>query len=112
LAGGGVFRGAGSQRCRAEFARREQSAVEGFLPGDTWSQLDVKTEFEQVNSDLILLPVYLVTYRYRNKLYRFLLNGQTGRAWGPRPLSGRRIALAIAAGVALIVVLVLLIRGW
>jgi hypothetical protein len=81
--------------CNAEFQRREQSAVESFLPGDTHSDVQVSTSFDQVNSDLILLPIYLLSYRYRGKLYRFLLNGQTGRYTGDKPWSWRRIAAAI-----------------
>ena len=38
----------------------------------------------ETRPDLILLPVYLLSYRYRDKLYRFLLNGQTGKAAGDK----------------------------
>jgi hypothetical protein len=68
----------------------------------------VQTNFSQVNSDLILAPIYLLSYRYRDKLYRFLLNGQTGKAAGEKPLSAWRIALAVAAGVAIAAALVFL----
>ena len=56
--------------------------------------------FSDVNSDLILLPIYLLSYRYRDKLYRFLLNGQTGKAAGEKPLSWRRILAAVGITLA------------
>jgi hypothetical protein len=93
--------------CQQEFYRREQQNVAGHLPGDTNSGLRVETRFSDVNSDLILLPVYLLSYRYGEKLYRFLLNGQTGKASGDKPLSGLRIGLAVAAGLIVIAVVVL-----
>jgi len=65
--------------CQGEFQRQEQSNVAKFLPGDTHRNLAVVTEFSQVNSDLCLMPVYILSYRYRDKVYRFLLNGQTGK---------------------------------
>lgn len=88
--------------CRQEFHRREQQAVAAHLPGDTHRRLQTATEFRDVNSDLILLPVYLLSYRYRNKVYRFLLNGQTGKLAGDKPLSAARIAVAVGIGVALV----------
>ncbi len=91
--------------CQEEFCRREQQHVAAFLPGDTYRALSLRTFFEDVGSDLILLPVYVLTYRYHDKLYRFLVNGQTGRVAGSKPLSRARIAAAVAAGVALVAAL-------
>jgi hypothetical protein len=61
-----------------------------------------------VNSDLCLLPVYVLSYRYRNKLYRFLVNGQTGKCAGDKPVSAGKIALAVGGGLLLLLILVLL----
>jgi RNA polymerase subunit RPABC4/transcription elongation factor Spt4 len=91
--------------CQQEFARWEQKNVESFLPGDTQSQVVVNSQFSDINSDLILLPVYLLSYRYGDKLYRFLLNGQTGKVTGDKPLSPLRIGLAVAIGVIMAIVI-------
>lgn len=88
--------------CQQEFQRREKQNVAAFLPGDTHRQLNVTTQFDQVSSDLCLLPVYILSYRYRDKLYRFLVNGQTGKCDGDKPWSWTRIWLAIGGVVALI----------
>jgi hypothetical protein len=91
--------------CQQEFQLREQRNVESFMPGDTQADVGVDCEFSDVNSDLILLPVYLLSYRYGDKLYRFLLNGQTGKMAGDKPMSSMRIGLAIGIGVIVLVVL-------
>jgi hypothetical protein len=96
------------QRCREEFQRWAQKHVQAFLPGDTSSGLVCETEFSDINSDLILLPVYLLTYRYGDNLYRFLINGQTGRLHGEKPLSWQRIALAVLVVVVIVVIIGLL----
>ncbi len=93
--------------CRQEFHRREQAAVAAMLPGDTYSDLRVETRFDQVNSDLILLPIYLLSYRYRDKLYRFLVNGQTGKMGGDKPVSWWKVAAAVSVGAVLV-----LVAGW
>jgi len=104
-----VEREAALAQCRAEFERRVEADVAAFLPGDTHSDLNVHSEFSQVGTDLILLPVYLATYRYQDKLYRFLLNGQTGKIAGDKPLSWRRISAAIGTGLGFMLLLLLVL---
>jgi Zn finger protein HypA/HybF involved in hydrogenase expression len=95
--------------CQQEFYRREQGNVALHLPGDTHNGLVVQTRFRNVNSDLCLLPVYILSYRYLDRLYRFLVNGQTGKCAGDKPLSWQRIGFAVAAAVALVLLAVLVI---
>jgi DNA-directed RNA polymerase subunit RPC12/RpoP len=83
--------------CQQEFERQEHSNIAAFLPGDTHRGLAASTEFSNVGSDLCLLPIYVLSYRYQDKVYRFLLNGQTGKLAGDKPISGQRIALLILA---------------
>ncbi|MGE3776546.1 MAG: zinc ribbon domain-containing protein [Pirellulaceae bacterium] len=104
-----VERDAALARCRDEFQRREHLHIGNFLPGNTHRNLEVSTQFSKVNSDLCLLPIHLLSYRYRNKLYRFLVNGQTGKYGGDKPVSWPRIGAAIAAGVLLVAVIVIVI---
>lgn len=104
-----VDREAAYPRSEAEFRRREEAAIAGFLPGDTYSGLNVDVRFSEVNSDLILLPIYLRSYRYRGKLYRTLINGQTGKVWGQKPVSGVRVGGFVAGLLLLALVLWLLI---
>ncbi len=107
-----VPRDEASRICKTEFHRREQSHVAGFLPGDTHRSLSVTTSFQHVSSDLCLLPVYILSYRYKEKVYRFLVNGQTGKIAGDKPVSWKRIAVCIsivAAVIALAVVLGILL---
>lgn len=92
--------------CQQEFQRQEQGNIGVFLPGDTHRSLEVDTQFSEQNSDLCLLPVYILSYRYQDKLYRFLLNGQTGKVAGDKPVSGMRIGIAVAVVVAVIALVV------
>jgi hypothetical protein len=69
----------------------------------------VETSFSRINSDLCLLPVYVLSYRYQNKLYRFLVNGQTGKCSGEKPWSWGRIGSLIGAVLLLILIVVLIL---
>ncbi len=103
-----IERDAAEKLCRGEFERWVHEHVQAFLPGDTSSGLACETAFSDINSDLILLPVYLLTYRYQDKLYRFLINGQTGRLYGEKPLSWQRIAVAVGIVLAILAIVVLI----
>lgn len=103
-----IQRDAALDVCQREFDRCEQTNVAAFMPGDTHRSLQVRTRYSKVNSDLCLLPVYILSYRYRDKLYRFLLNGQTGKCAGDKPVSGAKIALAVGGGILLLLILLLL----
>lgn len=55
----------------------------------------------------ILLPVFISSYRYRGREYRFYVNGQTAKIHGSRPYSAWKIILT-----ALLVLLVVALIVW
>ena len=103
-----IDRGEALQISQAEFHRREQANIASFLPGDTYRDLYFNTEFSEVNSDLCLLPVYMMNYTYQGKSYRFMINGQTGKIVGDKPYSKTKIGLVVGGVIAVVVVVGLL----
>src|SRR5581483_9431234 len=98
--------GMGQQKMIAEQERRCAKDV----PGDTHRALSVDNTFSALTFKHVLLPVWIAAYRYNNKVYRFLVNGQTGEVVGKAPWSVFKILLAVLAIAALIAVLVILGR--
>jgi len=98
--------------CQTEFYRREQQNVADFLPGDTCRDLRVSTRFSRIGSDLVLLPVYMLTYRYGQRQFRFLVNGQTGKVHGEKPVSWWRAGVALGAAALVLLVVVLIFLLW
>ncbi|MEW5936219.1 MAG: hypothetical protein AB1665_00140 [Candidatus Thermoplasmatota archaeon] len=93
------------QSARAEMYRREGSACSALLDGDTQQGLEVHTEFKDVKWKHLLLPAYISSYAYGKKVYRFMVNGQTGEVQGEAPYSWGKIlcllgALALSAVIA------------
>lgn len=97
------------EQSKSEFTRRQQSEIARFLPGDTHSNLKVNTRFEVNGSDLVLLPVHVLSYRYRDRVFRFLVNGQTGKTVGEKPWSAMRIGMFVGAILLAILVVVAII---
>jgi hypothetical protein len=89
-----------------EFRNREINSISRMMPGDTFSGLQVQTNFDLNEIDLMMLPVHILSYRYRDRVYRFLVNGQTGRFAGEKPISGIRVAIAIIIGLLIITAIV------
>ena len=55
------------------------------------------------------VPVWLSAYRYREKVYRFLVNARTGEVQGERPWSWIKITLAALAGSATVALIAYLV---
>ncbi|MDX1962740.1 MAG: zinc ribbon domain-containing protein [Pirellulales bacterium] len=87
--------------CRGVFQKATIRDIDAFLPGDTHRDLQSRVEFQNVSSDLILLPIYLLTYQYKNRTYHFVMNGQTGKIHGERPFSWIRLGLYALAAILL-----------
>jgi DNA-directed RNA polymerase subunit RPC12/RpoP len=96
----------GFERAREIMAGVIQGDVRRDIGGDHQRISSVRTQYDGVTFKHILLPVWLSAYRYRDRVYRFLVNGRTGEVQGERPWSWARIALLIL-GILGMVALVL-----
>lgn len=79
----------------------ERKTCEQFVPGSC-RNMKVNLRVEGLTGEPVLLPVWIMAYRYQDQVYRFLVNGQTGECTGTAPTSYRKIAAAI--GIAIVVV--------
>lgn len=67
------------------------------------------TRYFDITFKHILLPIWISSYRYDGKLYRFMVNGQTGEVQGEHPWSKIKIAAAVLAGAILIAIIAFII---
>lgn len=79
------------------------SDVRGRIGGDKQRVHSVKSRYDAVTYKHLLLPVYLMTYRFKNKPYRIFVNAVTGEIQGQRPYSWVKILMAILAAVLAII---------
>ncbi len=57
---------------------------------------------EKIQYTMALLPVWICAYKYKNKIYRFLVNGTTGEVVGDRPYSKLKMTIAWIYSILLI----------
>ena len=77
---------------RAEAKRR--------IGGDEQRVHSVRTQVSAVTFKHLLLPVWLLAYRYNDKTYQVMVNAATGEVQGERPWSIVKILLAVLATAA------------
>lgn len=89
----------------------ERQAVDAKFVPPRSRNVQVNLRIQNMASDPMLLPVWIMAYQYKNEVYRFLINGQNGRSTGHGPVSYHRLmmilgtVLAVGLGIAIIAVL-------
>lgn len=88
---------------RSTVEQLERRAVdERYVPGRS-RNVKVNTLLSGLSSEATLLPVWMMAYQYKEKSYRFLINGQTGEPHGAKPISYRKILIIVGIVLAAIV---------
>lgn len=82
-------------------------AVRYDIGGDEQRIYSMDTRYDNLTFKHILLPVWISAYRFKGRVYRFLVNARTGEVQGERPWSILKITLLILA-----ILLVLLGVAW
>jgi len=65
------------------------------VPGDTYRNLRVQSQYQGRTFKHTLMPVWLVGYTYGSKNYQIVANGYTGQIAGEQPYSWVKIMLAV-----------------
>lgn len=74
---------------------------------DTVRSLKMKTSYSKIKYKYLLLPVWMASFKYKEKRYQFMVNGQTGKVSGKIPISPAKVTITIIG-----VLLVLALMWW
>lgn len=72
---------------------------------DRVRKLKIDSSFSKLTYKYLLLPVWISSYKYKEKVYQFMVNGQTGKVSGKTPIS---IPKVVITGIAVTLILILL----
>jgi len=100
----------GWERGQGLIATSQEGRCSKDIGGDTSRGLSVANDYQQIAFKHVLLPVWIAAYRYKGKVFRFLVNGQTGEIVGDAPYSIPKIAALIVFLLALIGAIVVVVR--
>jgi len=67
---------------------------------DRTSNIKFSTVYDNITYKYILVPVWISSFKFKDKVYQFAVNGQTGKVGGKAPVSAFRVILAVLLGIA------------
>ena len=82
---------------KAEMRERAKSACYSDIHSSHVRNFSMTADFDDETWRYVLLPVYIAAYKFENKVYQVMLNGQTGAIAGQKPVAWWKIWLAVAA---------------
>ena len=85
--------------------------VRRAIGGDQQRVTGLRTRHGDTTFKHVLLPLWSAGFRFRDKSYRFVVNGRTGKVRGERPWSVVKITLAAIAGAVLLATALVLAQG-
>ncbi len=79
-----------------------EQTIRGDIGGDEQSIHSAHSEYHDITYKHVLLPVWISAYRYRERVFRYVVNGRSGEVQGERPYSAWKIAAAVMAGLVVV----------
>lgn len=99
---------AAAQRAEQLMHARLRELCAKEVPGDTQRNLQIYPDYTARTFKHILLPVWIMSYRYGGTPYQLLVNGATGTLAGRYPKSWVKIAFLVATILFIVLLIVLL----
>jgi DNA-directed RNA polymerase subunit RPC12/RpoP len=88
-----------------------RSTIAHDIGGDEQRIATMTPHYDAVTFKHVLLPIWVSAYRYRGKVYQFLVNARTGKISGERPYSAGKITLLVIGILAAIAVIALIVNA-
>jgi hypothetical protein len=89
-------------RIRERAVSAGKSIIDESIKGYTSVRPDRQNyNVQRTDWQYMMLPVWFMSYKYKDKIYEFALNGQTGKLAGTPPLSKPKLA-AFSSGIGII----------
>jgi len=90
----------GFETAKARIDETIDSDVRSRIGGDTQRVHSIQSRYDAITFKHLLLPTWLLAYRYQKKTYQVIVNAATGEVQGERPYSWIKITCAVLAALA------------
>lgn len=93
----------GWEQAKQEIHSRLRSEIDSHIRqrhfADKVANLQISTVHSKVKYKYLMLPLWLSSFKYKEKIYQFMVNGQTGKVGGQSPISPIKVAFAVLLGL-------------
>ena len=90
-------------QAKAEIRKQLHQEIDSHIRmrhnADKVSNLQVSVVYSKVKYKYLMLPLWLSSFKFKDKIYQFMVNGQTGRVGGQSPISPIKVAFAVLLGL-------------
>ena len=86
-----------------------QSYIRRHWNADQADSVHFSTLYSNITYKYLLVPTWISSFKYKDKVYQFAVNGQTGKVGGKSPVSALRVILFILGIIGLIAALAYLL---
>ena len=102
------------EKAKASISGKLKSKISSKIISDNHadhaSDVKVSTTFSKITYKYLMLPIWCSSFKYNNKVYQFMVNGQTGKVYGKTPISVWKVILVIVI-ILIILALILCCAG-
>ena len=77
------------------------SYVRRHWNADRADSVRFSTLYSNITYKYLLVPTWISSFKYKDKVYQFAVNGQTGKVGGKAPVSVWRVLIAILLGIGI-----------
>jgi Zn finger protein HypA/HybF involved in hydrogenase expression len=89
---------------------RIRGAIESDIGGDTQRILSMAVRHADVTFKHLLLPLWISSFKYKEKTFRFVVNARSGEVAGERPWSVAKIVLTVLLVIAVIATIAVIVK--
>ena len=105
-----------SDKAMADAVERVKNSTTDTLKGSingysTVTVTNANHNLSLMNKEYVLLPVWMLNIKYKDKIYTFAMNGQTGKMVGDIPIDKKK-AIIWWIGICVITFLVIVLSFW
>lgn len=72
---------------------------------DRTRNIKIQTQYKDITYKYLLLPIWISNFKYNDKVYQFMINGQTGKVSGKTPVSVPKVVITVIAILVFIAIL-------
>ncbi len=89
-----------------------KNVIKKDIGGDKQRVHNMDISYKNITFKPVMLPIWMSAYKYKEKTYRYIINGQSGELQGERPYSSTKITLTILIGIFFVLLLIMLFSSY
>jgi hypothetical protein len=91
-----------AKEAREDMEGKIRALCASQVPGDTYRNLSVRSDYSGQTFKHILVPIWLLSYVYGTRAFQVVINGYTGSIAGEYPKSWVKILFAVLSALAVV----------